>query len=807
MRRLRGYPGYGSLRFQLFRLVLAVSAVALFISMVGGALLEWNKHHEQVRQSLMTTARSAGIAASAAVAFHDATAAAEALRILMAQKDIEAAAVYPLEGYRLAGYGVDELPANAAHVSEHLPSFGVFSLSTTLFQPIVLDGSMIGHIFIRASLRDHRESYLLQAALAIGANLLGLVLAVGLGWRFIRRIVKPVRELADTSRRVRESKNFSLRATPRADVATRDEIDELIVSFNAMLAEIEQRERELARYHDTLERRVLERTEALNAANRELQLAKDAAEAATEAKSSFLSHMSHEIRTPLNAIIGITQLLQSDLPEAKRRLFVATLQQSGQSLVDLVSEILDLAKIEANRIELERIGFDLRQLIDDSVDLIRGPAQQKGLAVTVAIGPELPQRAVGDPVRLRQVLNNLLSNAVKFTPAGSVSLTATMSRARAGGFVLRVCVDDTGIGIVARHREHIFDAFHQADSSTTREHGGSGLGLHIARELARLMHGDIRLDDAAHAAASPGAAFVFEVALEAASPIEEIDSLAEDIGECSTRAALAMSAFAGDDVAAGKRVLVVEDHLPSQLVMRELLQARGIHVRVADNGQEALERIAEERPDLVLMDCQMRVMDGYEAMMRIRADEAQSPRRQRLPIVALTANAVRRDLDRCIACGADAVLTKPVMMASLERILADRLDISVAAPALSPAAADDSSGVLDYRNLSELRANTSAEAFAGLVAKFDAYQTGLLDDIRRGLAARDAPAVAAALHSFKGGAAYFGAVEVPLLCTTLGGLAQGGLIEKVAARLDELASAHAVLRRAVEDFAATAVDR
>ena len=712
MQRLRHYLDRSSISFQLFRLVVVVTTAALIISMTGGALLEWRSQQNQVTQSLATTAESVGIAVSAAIVFRDKIAAGEALRILAAQQEIEAAAVYSFNGKFLAGYGAAGLPDSIDPLCEHLPSFGLFSPSTTLCRPIKLDDSTVGYIFIRASLRDYRDTFLLQGMLTIGANLLGLLLALALGLRFVGRIVKPVKELADTSRQVRESGNFSLRASAPDASAPRDEVGELVVSFNAMLAEIEQRERELVRYHDSLERRVAERTEALYVANRDLQVAKDIAEAATKAKSSFLAHMSHEIRTPLNALIGTANLLQSDLPEAKRRLFLTTLQHSGQSLLALLNDVLDLSRIEANRIELEHVAFDPRQVIADSVDLFSGSAQEKGLRFDVEMDPGLTHAALGDPVRIRQVLNNLLSNALKFTPAGGITVRATMTMTRtfADSFVVRISVADTGIGVPPDKHEHIFESFQQADASTTREYGGSGLGLHIARELARRMGGDIRLESShgqGNGSANTGSTFIFEVTLGRGAPADF------SLPVAAPRAAAAVSLR-------GKNVLVVEDHIPSQLVVSELLQARGLAVRVAGNGSEALDRIGEQRPDLVLMDCQMPVMDGFEAMLRIRAQEAQSPHGQRVPIVAITANAIQRDLDRCRACGADDVLTKPLTPANLDRILADWLHVTDAAvpvpPANDPATADPdtldpdtSASVLDRRNLSELRANTRAD--------------------------------------------------------------------------------------------------
>ena len=256
-----------------------------------------------------------------------------------------------------------------------------------------------------------------------------------------------------------------------------------------------------------------------------------------------------------------------------------------------------------------------------------------------------------------------------------------------------------------------------------------------------------------------------------------------------------------DAATPGRDVLVVEDNLPSQLVMREMLKSRGLSVRIAGNGREALDSIAAQRPALVLMDCQMPVMDGYEAMRRIRALEALQPEEPHLPIVAITANTFQRDLDHCIECGADAVLTKPVMFAKLDRILADWLDLAPQTAAPPSAAAP--SAVLNPANLAGLRASIDAADFTAFVAKFATSQAQLLAEIRRALAARDAVALGAALHGFKGGAAFVGAVEVPALCQAFEQLVRAGKLDAVAARLEKLAAAHDQLRQAVEDFALT----
>lgn len=255
-------------------------------------------------------------------------------------------------------------------------------------------------------------------------------------------------------------------------------------------------------------------------------------------------------------------------------------------------------------------------------------------------------------------------------------------------------------------------------------------------------------------------------------------------------------------------VLVVEDNVPSQKVLQGLLRARGLQVRLAANGEEALASIAAQRPDLVLLDCLMPVLDGYQTLLRLRALEAQQGGEAHLPVVAITANALQRDLQRCSDCGADAVLTKPVMLDELDRILADWLGVTPpAATPPTPTVAEAPLQVLDCRNLDALRATVSATDLAALLSRFDSSQGELLEEVRGALAARDAPALVGALHGFKGGAAYIGAGQLPALCATLEALARSGRIDAVAEQLTALTAAHRELQQALAAYRTAVLTR
>lgn len=510
MRRLPEFFGHSSIRFQLFRLVLVVSAIALAISMTGGAFLEWHKQQEQVRQSLVTTARAAGIAASAALAFYDSKAATAALRVLEAQQNIEAAALYPLEGYRLATYGdSDGLAGNVDKLREHLPDFTPWSATTTLFQPVMLDGTAIGYIYLRASLLDYRKTYLLQAFLAIVANLLGLLLAISFGLRFIDRIVKPVRELADTSRQVRASRDFSLRAPAPDTHATRDETAELIDSFNAMLAEIEQRERELAGYHTHLEVMVLERTAALHAANQELQAAKEAAESTALVKSRFLAAASHDLRQPIQAINLFKEALDKTALDEEQKRISNFLSLSISSLRELLDALLEISRLDAGAITPQQEIIGVHELFS-SID-----AEFSTLAAAQSLRfklqfPFAEMALSTDSKLLQSLLRNLLGNAIKYTEHGGI-LVAIRRR----GAEALIQVWDTGIGIAPEHQATIFDEYFQVANPERDKAKGLGLGLAIARRLATLLNTKI----VCHSRPGKGSVFEFRVPLAAGKPM------------------------------------------------------------------------------------------------------------------------------------------------------------------------------------------------------------------------------------------------------------------------------------------------
>jgi signal transduction histidine kinase len=404
------------------------------------------------------------------------------------------------------------------------------------------------------------------------------------------------------------------------------------------------------------------RAEDLARRERAILLAKEKAEAASRAKSEFVSRMSHELRTPLNAIIGFAGLLEDEPLSHSQRNYVQLIATSGEHLLDLINTVLDHAKIEAGKLALESTAFDLRGLIDAVASMVNQQASAKGLVFETFVASDLPPRIVGDPTRLRQILINLLANAVKFTEQGSVTLR--MAADDAG--MLCFSVRDTGVGMDEAARSRLFQAFSQADESVARKFGGTGLGLLIARDLLHAMGGDIDVESV------PGSGTCFRGRLPLCLPAADVTPQPSEPSRPPPDTALAAPADVLEGIAqplAGRRVLVVDDNVINRKLARAFLERMGIVVETAGDGRAGLERMEQGDLDLVLMDVEMPEMDGLAAIRAWRAKEAERGA-ERLPVVAITANAMAEDRERCRAAGMDGYVAKPIIVAQLKDELA-----------------------------------------------------------------------------------------------------------------------------------------
>ena len=381
----------------------------------------------------------------------------------------------------------------------------------------------------------------------------------------------------------------------------------------------------------------------------ELKKARDHAEKMSRTKGEFLANMSHEIRTPMNGVIGTLQLLEDTTLTESQHEYVKVAYKSADALLSILNDILDLSKIEAGKLEFESIPFDLREIVNDVVVLHALKAEQTGIYLRSEIDKGIPERVVGDPTRIRQVLVNLISNAIKFTKKGGVDVRVKLKLKDENEVLIRVEIEDTGIGIPSSKHQKLFLAFSQADGSTTRKHGGTGLGLTIVRQLIEMMHGNLGIDSEV----DKGSKFWFVIPLGVAK---------------KENAPLPKSTEPVEKIVLQGRILLVEDNPINQMVAKKMLEKTGLQSELAANGKEALDLLKQGKFDAVLMDCQMPEMDGFEATRMWREHE-QTEHSGHLPIIAMTANVMEGDRDRCIDSGMDDYLGKPVRQNELASVL------------------------------------------------------------------------------------------------------------------------------------------
>jgi signal transduction histidine kinase/DNA-binding response OmpR family regulator len=706
---------------------------------------------------------------------------------------------------------------------------------------------------------------------------------------------------------------------PYYDVADRDAVEALAVAFVEALMR-KRAELELERSHEELEERVQERTRELAMAMVELERAKDAAEAASRAKSTFLANMSHEIRTPLNAVLGMTSLvLDSQLADQQRE-FLEVVEQSGEALLDLINDILDFSKIEAGKLVLERTVFNLHEIIGDTMKSLAVRAHEKGLELACHIEPDVPAAVAGDRVRLRQVLVNLVGNAIKFTDRGEVIVDARRESEGDGEVVVRFAVQDTGIGIPADKQPIIFEQFEQADATTTRRFGGTGLGLAISSRLVEMMGGRIRVQseegrgsefcfttrfgiplnaevDAVRAAprvvhgtrvlvvddnatnrrilqvmltnwglipalassvreALPllrdaqraGAGFDL-ILTDAQMPQQDGFALVqqvrqdEDLGstvimmltsggqpddvtrceelgvasyltkpvkqsELLDAIMLALGVTATEDQVDPEadarrrpplrplRILLAEDSLVNQKLALALLEREGHTVVVADNGKDAVAACEDDAFDVVLMDVQMPQMDGLEATAAIRESETQRDRH--IPIVAMTAHALKGDRERCLAAGMDAYVAKPVHADELFSAIDSVLGGPGGGTEFAELASTAAENGVDWDEA--LRTLKSDRGLLRLTIETAVDELPLcISEIRQAAAGGDVDALRRSAHRLKGSVSYFGRTAVSCRAEQIEELARQGKLPEAQQLVPNLAAAVKGLSAELED--------
>ncbi|MCL1112796.1 ATP-binding protein [Shewanella basaltis] len=737
-----------SIRTKLICSMLAIAVIVIVI--ISSALInqQFAITRQKAEQNLMVLSDIVASNSLAAVLFNDPNSAEKTLSALIAQPDIIHAVIYDPKGNPFAEYSGSSQERFSMQTDRFLAAQSSKKKQIMFdndrvhsYTPLLSEGEFVGMLHITDNmntLTKQLDDYLL---LVVSASVLAFFASLLVMFWLQSLFTKPMNTLLGVIEQISNNKDYS----QRVSIQSNDEFSQLADRFNTMIAEVDARGRQLETINRELEQRVNERTV-------ELQQTLEIAKNANLAKSEFLAVMSHEIRTPLNGIIGFSDLLKSYPLDKDVNYTVEMINDSAQTLLVLLNEVLDFSKIDANKMDLDIREFNLPDLIHSTCQSHEVVARKKKLSLSVDIQPLTQLNYLGDSVRIRQILNNFISNAIKFTRQGAISILVS-EQIEGSDTVIKFTVNDTGIGIPDNKLDAIFNPFTQADNSITREFGGTGLGLAICQQLIVLMNGRYGVDSKIN----QGSSFWFSI------PLVPVDSPLTPMSEI-------VNSNSNSDVIYRKtHILVAEDNVVNQLVIKSLLASLGHECEIVDNGEEAIKRASEKKFDAIFMDYHMPKADGIVATDAI-TKQGQHGINYHTPIIALTADIQPNVKRQFREVGAKDTLLKPFTRQNLSDCLNKWVFDSIDSHSHSETLSIEESNIFiegPLNDIMQISPDDSSELVKTIIDIYIHNTPKLIIDITQGLANQNAEIVFKAAHSLKSSSANLGADKMQTIASQI----------------------------------------